>query len=182
MVRDPYQTLGVSSEASDSEVRSAYRHLVLRHHPDHNGGSAESTRRFEEVQDAYAQIRGLRARGKTSTDGKAGASGTAGSGGKTGTSGNSDPSQAGTPPRPGATGASGPDVDLRMADLERQLREARAARERAAKAATEAAAQETNRHATDEELGYVKTDDSFTKIFDDAVSELSHWFSERRKT
>jgi len=44
-----------------------------------------------------------------------------------------------------------------------------------------AAAADSPRRATDEELGYVTTDDSFTKIFDDAVSELSHWFEERRK-
>jgi molecular chaperone DnaJ len=60
---DPYQVLGVGREASDQEVRSAYRRLVQLHHPDHNGGSAESERRFEEVQEAYARIRELRARG-----------------------------------------------------------------------------------------------------------------------
>ena len=60
---DPYLVLGVRADASDQEVRSAYRRLVQLHHPDHNDGSAESERRFEEVQEAYAQIRELRARG-----------------------------------------------------------------------------------------------------------------------
>ncbi|MBV8987338.1 MAG: hypothetical protein JO372_02140 [Solirubrobacterales bacterium] len=67
------------------------------------------------------------------------------------------------------------------AERERAMREARAARERAMQDARAAAAADSPRRATDEELGYVTTDDSFTKIFDDAVSELSHWFEERRK-
>ena len=57
---DPYRTLGISANASEDEVRAAYRRLVQLHHPDHNGGSAESARRFEAVQEAYAQIRSAR--------------------------------------------------------------------------------------------------------------------------
>ena len=55
-ITSPYEILGVPPSASDAEVRSAYRRLVQLHHPDHNGGSLESTRRFEEVQEAYAQV------------------------------------------------------------------------------------------------------------------------------
>ena len=54
--RDPYQVLGVPRRASDAEVRSAYRGLAQLHHPDHNGGSLEAARRFEAVQNAYAEI------------------------------------------------------------------------------------------------------------------------------
>ena len=54
-IRGPYQVLGVPPNATDGELRAAYRRLVQLHHPDHNAGSAESTRRFEEVQEAYAQ-------------------------------------------------------------------------------------------------------------------------------
>jgi DnaJ domain len=57
---DPYATLGVSPGVSDQELRSAYRRLVRLHHPDHNGGSVESARRFEAVQEAYTRIRELR--------------------------------------------------------------------------------------------------------------------------
>src|SRR5690348_10210013 len=57
---DPYATLGVSPGVSDQELRSAYRRMVRLHHPDHNGGSVESARRFEAVQEAYTQIRELR--------------------------------------------------------------------------------------------------------------------------
>jgi curved DNA-binding protein CbpA len=145
---DPYRTLGVSAGVSDDELRAAYRRAVSRYHPDHNGGSAESTRLFEEVQEAYAKIRRLRE-------------------------------------RPQATSAApDPGVDARLAQMERELAAERTARERAAKAAREREqarerARQAAREATegqrpsDEELGYIKTDDSFSKIFSDAVSELS---------
>ena len=56
---DPYKLLGIPHSATDAEIRAAYRRQVQLHHPDHNGGSPESTRRFEEVQEAYALIRKL---------------------------------------------------------------------------------------------------------------------------
>jgi len=56
-VSDPYAILGISASATDAEVRAAYRRLVQRHHPDHNGGSREAARRFEEVQEAYEVLR-----------------------------------------------------------------------------------------------------------------------------
>ncbi|MGH2872692.1 MAG: J domain-containing protein, partial [Solirubrobacteraceae bacterium] len=58
---DPYLTLGVDPSAGEEELHAAYRRLVQRHHPDHNGGSAESARRFELVQEAYAEVRRRRA-------------------------------------------------------------------------------------------------------------------------
>src|SRR5689334_8782869 len=63
MALDPYQTLGISPDAPDAEVRKAYRRLVQKYHPDHNNGSYESEVRFEEVQEAYAKVRELRAAG-----------------------------------------------------------------------------------------------------------------------
>jgi len=136
---DPFDVLGVSRNAPDPEIRAAYRRLVQLHHPDHNGGSAESTRRFEEVQDAYAEILASRR----------------------------EAPPADTPPV-----RQDPDLEARVADLERQVREAHAARERARRAAREAAARAEPR-ATDEELGYVTTDDSFSKILADALDELA---------
>jgi DnaJ-domain-containing protein 1 len=53
---DPYQVLGVAAQADAETVRAAYRRQVKRHHPDLNGGSPESARRFEAVQEAYAAI------------------------------------------------------------------------------------------------------------------------------
>jgi curved DNA-binding protein CbpA len=129
----------VDRGATAAEIRAAYRRLVQLHHPDHNGGSAESARRFEEVQEAYATVIASR---RAAPDVEA-------------------------PPV-----AGDPDVEARVADLERQVREANAARERARRAAREAAAQ-TEQRATDEELGYVTTDDSFSKVMADALDELA---------
>ncbi len=66
--------------------------------------------------------------------------------------------------------------------MEQQIRDAHRARERAQRAAREAAAEaavEAGERPSDEELGYVKTDDSFSKIFADARSELAQRFSDR---
>jgi hypothetical protein len=150
-VRDPYEVLGVRSNASDEEVRTAYRRLVQLHHPDHNRGSAESAQRFEEVQEAYARVTQLRRGG-------AGAA------------------SAGAPPG-GSAPPPDPDLEARMADIERQVKEAHEARERARRAAQEAAAQ-AERRPTDEELGYVRTDDTFSAVMADARSELAARLSE----
>ena len=114
------------------------------HHPDHNDGSLESARRFEEVQEAYLAITKERARSPTR------------------------PRSASPPP-------SDPDVERRLADLERELREkARVAREHAQRAAREAASTVSGyKRPSDEELGYVKTDDTFGKILDDARQEIT---------
>jgi DnaJ like chaperone protein len=60
-----YAQLGLSPDASDAEVKRAYRQLAAAHHPDrvsHLGPGAvkQATRRFQEIQDAYADIRRLR--------------------------------------------------------------------------------------------------------------------------
>ena len=60
-----YERLGLSPEASDAEVKRAFRHLAAAHHPDkvaHLGPGAveQATRRFREVKDAYEEIRRLR--------------------------------------------------------------------------------------------------------------------------
>jgi curved DNA-binding protein len=137
--RDPYEVLGVARSAADSELRSAYRRLVQLHHPDHNGGSPEATRRFEEIQEAYAAVLSSRRQ----------------------------------PPRPQASAPAGdPDVEGRVADLERQVREAHAARERARRAARQAAAA-TEQRPSDEELGYITTEDSFSRVLADALDELA---------
>jgi hypothetical protein len=67
-----------------------------------------------------------------------------------------------------------------MADLERELREAQAARDRARQAARDAV-RDATRRPSDEELGYVTTDDSFTKILADVRTEVSDRLSEARQ-
>lgn len=165
-ISDPYQTLGVSPGAPDAEVRAAYRRLVQIHHPDHNHGSAESARRFEEVQAAYARVRELRAAG-----GARPASAPPRSGRARPTSAPPRSARA-RPTSPPPRTAADPNLDFRLADMERELREAHAASERARRQAREAVAQSTGR-ASDEELGYVTTDDSFTQILSDAGSQLA---------
>jgi curved DNA-binding protein CbpA len=61
-IRDPYVVLGVGPGTSDEQLHAAYRRLVRLHHPDHNPGDPDAARRFEEIQDAYARIRQLRAK------------------------------------------------------------------------------------------------------------------------
>lgn len=50
---DPYQTLGVTREASADEIKRAYRKLAKTYHPDHNQGDAKAANRFAEVNNAY---------------------------------------------------------------------------------------------------------------------------------
>jgi vacuolar-type H+-ATPase subunit E/Vma4 len=79
-----------------------------------------------------------------------------------------------TPPRSTPPPPTDPDVERRLADLERDLREkARAARERAQRAARQAAAAASPKRASDEELGYIRTDDSLGKILSDARREIA---------
>ena len=50
--KDPYEVLGVSKDASDSEIKSAYRKLSKKYHPDLNK-DADAEGKFKEVNDAY---------------------------------------------------------------------------------------------------------------------------------
>lgn len=52
-MRDPYQVLGVSSGASDDEIKAAYRKLAKKYHPDLNQGSAEAETKMKEINEAY---------------------------------------------------------------------------------------------------------------------------------
>jgi DnaJ-class molecular chaperone len=52
-MRDPYEVLGVQKTDSDAAIRSAYRKLAKRHHPDVNPGKPEAAERFKEISGAY---------------------------------------------------------------------------------------------------------------------------------
>jgi len=52
--RDYYEVLGVAREATDQQIKSAYRKLALKYHPDRNPGDREAEERFKEAAEAYA--------------------------------------------------------------------------------------------------------------------------------
>lgn len=51
--RDYYEVLGVSRNATDSELKSAYRKLAKKYHPDVNKGDPEAEAKFKEINEAY---------------------------------------------------------------------------------------------------------------------------------
>ncbi|MEN3342962.1 MAG: molecular chaperone DnaJ [Actinomycetota bacterium] len=53
MAKTLYDTLGVAKNASQDEIKKAYRKLARRYHPDKNAGDQEAEERFKEVQQAY---------------------------------------------------------------------------------------------------------------------------------
>lgn len=57
MIDDPYKVLGVSPDASDEEIKRAYRNLAKKYHPDLNPGDQEAARKMQEVNAAYEQIK-----------------------------------------------------------------------------------------------------------------------------
>ena len=57
MIDDPYKVLGVNRDATDEEIKQAYRRLAKKYHPDLNPGDKEAARRMQEVNAAYEQIK-----------------------------------------------------------------------------------------------------------------------------
>lgn len=62
-MRDPYQVLGVAKGASETEIKSAFRRLAKKHHPDQNPEDPKAKERFAEANQAY-EILGDKARRK----------------------------------------------------------------------------------------------------------------------
>lgn len=51
--RDYYEVLGVNRDASDDDIKKAFRKLAMKHHPDRNPDSKEAENKFKEIKEAY---------------------------------------------------------------------------------------------------------------------------------
>ena len=51
--RDYYEVLGIDKSASEKELKSAYRKLAKKYHPDANPGDKQSEEKFKELSEAY---------------------------------------------------------------------------------------------------------------------------------
>jgi molecular chaperone DnaJ len=79
--RDYYEVLGVSKTAAQQEIKSAYRKIAVRDHPDRNPGNAEAEERFKEAAEAYAVLSDADKRARYDRFGHQGVSGAGGAGG-----------------------------------------------------------------------------------------------------
>ncbi len=78
--RDYYEVLGVAREASDSDIKSAYRKLALKHHPDRNPGDKAAEEKFKEAAEAYSVLADTDKRARYDRFGHAGVTGAGGQG------------------------------------------------------------------------------------------------------
>ena len=70
--RDYYEVLGVSREASEDEIKRAYRKLAFKYHPDRNPGDKEAESKFKEAAEAYDVLRDANKRARYDQFGFAG--------------------------------------------------------------------------------------------------------------
>jgi molecular chaperone DnaJ len=67
-----YQTLGIARDASDDEIKKAYRRLAMQYHPDRNNGSRDAEEKFKEITEAYDVLRDANKRAAYDRYGEAG--------------------------------------------------------------------------------------------------------------
>ncbi len=65
-MNDPYSVLGVDRNATDDEIKKAYRALCRKYHPDKNPGNEKAEEMFKIVQEAYQQVMNERKNGTSS--------------------------------------------------------------------------------------------------------------------
>ncbi|HEV3468504.1 MAG TPA: molecular chaperone DnaJ [Pyrinomonadaceae bacterium] len=78
--RDYYEVLGVSKGATEAEIKSAYRKLAVRYHPDKNPGDTAAEEKFKEAAEAYSVLSDAEQRARYDRFGHAGVSSSAGAG------------------------------------------------------------------------------------------------------
>ncbi len=76
--RDYYEVLGVSKNASDDEIKKAYRKLAVKYHPDKNPGDKEAEEKFKEISEAHEVLSDKQKRARYDQFGHAGVNGGAG--------------------------------------------------------------------------------------------------------
>ena len=78
--RDYYEILGIERNAGDADIKSAYRKLALKYHPDRNPGDAAAEERFKEAAEAYSVLCDAEKRARYDRFGHAGVAGAGGQG------------------------------------------------------------------------------------------------------
>ncbi len=68
-MKNPYDILGVSPADTDKEIKSAYRALAKKYHPDANPGSSYAAEKMREINEAYDKICEMRSAGSSSYGG-----------------------------------------------------------------------------------------------------------------
>jgi molecular chaperone DnaJ len=79
--RDYYEVLGVHKNASDAEIKKAFRRQAMKHHPDKNPGDHEASEKFKEAAEAYEVLSDPQKRANYDQFGFAGVEGAGGFGG-----------------------------------------------------------------------------------------------------
>ncbi|PLK48128.1 molecular chaperone DnaJ [Uliginosibacterium sp. TH139] len=79
--RDYYEVLGVARDASDDDIKKAYRKLAMKHHPDRNPDDKGAEEKFKEAKEAYEMLSDSQKRGAYDRYGHAGVDQSAGHGG-----------------------------------------------------------------------------------------------------
>src|SRR6476620_6912566 len=109
--KDFYAVLGVSSSASQDEIKKQYRRLAAKHHPDKNPNDAKAAERFKEISEAYTVLGDAEKRKQYDDMRRLGAFGGFGGGARSG------PRPSGAP-RPGASGGAGREQEFRFQDFD----------------------------------------------------------------